>query len=133
MGWSKNYYCLSIKLRIRLSFGNPSIIYGWNFSDWMYNIVIIRRITIIRDLFRYNYWAELQIHICLFIYFILCVEQGERAMRVCMLSSLHPWDPSISSVPQRLRNPMLLCLVACVPELRRYGEIVHFSGFSWAL
>lgn len=90
-----------VQKQIINSFTNPLTIYGRNLSDWMYNIVIIRRIT------RRYLWDLLSVISLQLLsgvintyLSILSFEWNRRkewkkdTMQVRMPSSLHPWDPS---------------------------------------
>ena len=125
MGWSKNYYCLSIKLRIRLSFGNPSIIYGWNFSDWMYNIVVIRRITTIRDLFSV---ISLQLlsgvtntYLFIYLFYPLCGTRGksDASMYVVVVTSLRSLDQQRAAKAKKSYASLFGCVCTGIAQIWR--------------
>ena len=54
-------------------------------------------------------------------------ERKKDTMRICMLSSLHPWDSSISSVPQRLRNPASLFGCVCIGIAQIWRDCTLFG------
>lgn len=77
-------------------------------------------------LFRYNYWAELQIHICLFIYFILCVEQEERAkgrhdasMYVVVVTSLRSLDQQRAAKAKKSYASLFGCVCTGIAQIWR--------------